>query len=1597
MFDFGNSVVDNFPNTPAGSNQITVEVTALVTAAANNVDGTTIVNTATLSWGTGQLTATAPVKVVEPKLTISKTASVSHADAGDFVTYTVTVAHAPTSDAPAFDLVLSDPIPAGAVLVPGTVTTTAGSIVTGNGASDTSVKVTDPLLLLANTITITYEVKLTPATLPGGTVTNTAGLGYDHGPSTRPDSGSASSSVTINSSGISGFVYVDANNDGIYQNGTETPLGNVQVTLTGTDYLGNTVNIPVTTNAVTGGYLISGLRPGTYTLTETEPAGYFKGKDTPGTLFGGNAPPPPSTIIQTIVIPAESDATGINYNFGERIAADLAVTKTVDNATPLPGTDITFTVTVTNNGPSNATGVVVSDPLPSGLQFVSSSAGAAYDSTTGLWTIGNLANGAAVSLNVVALVVSTSPATNTATISHEDQFDQDLTNNSASVTETPQAIDLGVTKTIDNATPTVGYTVNYTIGLTNTGLVTATDVALTDLLPSGLSFISDTATQGTYDATTGIWTVGSLPVGGNLTLDIVARVMSPDPQTNTVTVSHADQSDTNPANNTASVTETPNLCDNGLLSVATNFNLFTFQDANLSGTEAAGRVAVGGNATLTNFGVGYGLPNSNGSRDDLIVNNNLTYTNGQVLNGNLVYGNSETLNDVTIPNGTAFQGSDFDFTAVQVNETVESSVLAARPDNGQVQSANGTLSLLGTDPTINVFTVPGDLLANASTVTITAPQGSVVIINVSGTSDQIENLGLTLSGTDNQHVVWNFSQATSLNISGVEVAGSVLAPLANVSFNSGGLDGTLVANSVTGGGEFHNAPSQVGCVAYLQPTQNGSQADLAITKTDGVTLVIPGTNTTYTIVVTNNGPGNVTGALVSDVLPAGTTFVSATGGATYNAATNTVSYTTGTLATSANTSFTVTLAISPTLTGTLTNTATVLPPAGVTDPNPANNSASDTDTLTPPGADLSITKTDGMAWVAPGTNDTYTITVTNNGPNSVTGAKVSDVLPAGTTFVSATGGVTYNAATNTVSYTTGTLAVLGTTSFTVKLALSAGLTGTLTNTATVAAPAGVTDPNLANNSASDSDVVTTHPTIDLGVTKTIDDATPTVGYTVTYTIGLTNTGLEAATHVTLTDLLPAGLSFVSATPSQGTYNKTTGIWTVGTVPLGANLTLDVVARVMSANPRTNTVKVSHADQVDTNPANNTASVTETPILCDNGLLSAATNFDVVTFQNANLTGTESAGRVAIGGNATLTSFGVGAGLTNSNGTRDDLIVNGNLTYKNGQVLNGNIVYGNSATLNNVGIPNGTARKGNVFDFTAVQINEKVESGVLATRPSNGLVQSAIRRAPFARNGPDHQRLLGAGYTARERSLGDDHGPARVGRHHQRGRHERPDREPGHHGDGDGQPACGVELLAGDQSENHRSGGGGQRARPAGQRLVHQRRPGRHPGRQFRQWKRRVPQCPVAGGMRGRPPADEHVPRDGQRQAPRRVGRVLAREDRTGPDQEFQRRREPRRRWPPGWRRTSPTSTGPPPGRITWWGRPTPSWQPCSTPWRARPPRRRTPRFWPRPCRSMPATPAWAGTRRRSRTVSTSRPRGWALPCGMWPTREPRLAWRTIRL
>jgi uncharacterized repeat protein (TIGR01451 family) len=257
-------------------------------------------------------------------------------------------------------------------------------------------------------------------------------------------------------------------------------------------------------------------------------------------------------------------------------------------------------------------------------------------------------------------------------------------------------------------------------------------------------------------------------------------------------------------------------------------------------------------------------------------------------------------------------------------------------------------------------------------------------------------------------------------------------------------------------------------------------ADLQVTVNDGKTATVAGASNTYTIVVSNTGPSYVTGAVVKDTFPAtltGITFTATqTGGATgFSLSGSGNINNTLTLPPGSAVTYKATGKLSPAATGTLSDTATVTVPSGIADPNPANNSDTDTDNITVQ-ADLKVTVNDGKTAAVPGSQDTYTIVVTNAGPSRVTGAVIHDTFPStftGVTYTATTSGGASGFTANGSGNINNTVTMPAASTITYKATgtISASATGSISNTATVTAPAGATDPNTANNSATDTDTL----------------------------------------------------------------------------------------------------------------------------------------------------------------------------------------------------------------------------------------------------------------------------------------------------------------------------------------------------------------------------------------------------------------------------------------------------------------------------------------------------------------------------------------------
>ena len=265
--------------------------------------------------------------------------------------------------------------------------------------------------------------------------------------------------------------------------------------------------------------------------------------------------------------------------------------------------------------------------------------------------------------------------------------------------------------------------------------------------------------------------------------------------------------------------------------VASDFNVFVFGDMNEHSVDTQGRVAVGGNATYLNYAIGAALSNSKGTRDDLIVGKKLDFTNGQVINGNIVYGDTIKLTRVGLPNGTARKGNLIDFTAARTDITNRSLVGSSYATTGVQTSTATTLTLKGTNTDFNVFNITTNDLRPNITFTIDAPATSTVLINVNGTNAQFSYMGFKLIGVNKQKVLYNFYNATQLQIVHIGIQGTIMAPKATISSDSSSVDGFVVAESFTGQGEAHQIPF-TGCIK--PKTTITSTTTLVLTSTTPV-------------------------------------------------------------------------------------------------------------------------------------------------------------------------------------------------------------------------------------------------------------------------------------------------------------------------------------------------------------------------------------------------------------------------------------------------------------------------------------------------------------------------------------------------------------------------------------------------------------------------------------------------------------------------------------------------------------------------------------------------------------------------------------------
>ncbi len=403
---------------------------------------------------------------------------------------------------------------------------------------------------------------------------------------------------------------------------------------------------------------------------------------------------------------------------------------------------------------------------------------------------------------------------------------------------------------------------------------------------------------------------------------------------------------------------------------------------------------------------------------------------------------------------------------------------------------------------------------------------------------------------------------------------------------------------------------------------SADSADLSISKTDGSTTYTPGAGITYTIEVTNLGPDSASGFNITDNVPAaisGLTIDSCTTSGTASCGTsslvgNTVSFTGASINAGGANKITITLSgtVDSGTTGTLSNTANIVIPGGAsfTDPDTiTNNSATDDSTqavVVVPSADLSISKTDGSTTYTPGTGITYTIEVTNLGPDSASGFNITDSVPAAITGLTIDSCTTSGTAScgssslvgNTVSFTGASINAGGANKITITLSGTVGLgtTGTLSNTANIVIPGGAsfTDPDTVNNSSTDQD----SPGVDVQVIAVDDgESSYIAGDTRTYTVAILNASPVNLMGVSVTSSFPAQLSnwaWAGAPSNSADFSDSVNI------PGGTILLYTVTTLTQGGGTLNMTVNATvPSGFVDTDPSNNSKTDSDQQIYSGN--------------------------------------------------------------------------------------------------------------------------------------------------------------------------------------------------------------------------------------------------------------------------------------------------------------------------------------------------------------------------------------------------------------
>ena len=850
-------------------------------------------------------------------------------------------------------------------------------------------------------------------------------------------------------------------------------------------------------------------------------------------------------VTNDVYDPNETNNKANNTTDVESLA-DLVVVKEVSNKNPKFGETIFWTVTVTNNGPDVAVNTKVTDKLPAGLIFVGSDGN--YDAATGVWNVGDLANGESKSLKITTIVnITNATILNVANVTSDTPGNNTPGNNT---TDVFSIADLEVIKLVSNSTAKKGDIITWTIVVTNNGPDSAVNVKVTDKLPDGLIYNGHNAEIGNYDPVSGVWIVGDLASGVSKTLNISTIVNI----TNKTIVNVANVTSDTPGNRTNGTNNTTSvpLADLEVIKTAMNatvkigdlvfWNIIvinhgpdTVTSFTITDLLEDGLIFVDTHGNLI-----YDISFSEIFNETLKVGESVEIYVATYVNASNIYLTNHVLviGDIEDPNPDNNEDED----VVEVIPTADVEVAKFVSSNvtktGEVITWTIVVTNNGPDTAVNVKVtdnLPDGLISNGHNAEVGNydPQTGVWIVG---------DLASGVSKTLNISTIVNITNKTIVNVANVTSD----TPDSNKTNN--------IANNTTD----------------VCP-----EADLVITKTVSNSTPSKGDIIIWTITVVNNGPDAAVNVTIFDEVPEGLTVIE--NGRLLNSRTITVFI--PELESGKTTVFDFETLVDVTNIN-VTNVASVN--STTYDPNKTNNKDNETVKVNPE-ADLEITKLVSNTTARYGDEITWTVIVTNNGPDAAVNVVVNEKLPVELIYN------THTAEEGLYDVSKGiwkidTLA----SGESVKLEIITTVNATNKNiTNIVDVTSDTPDSNKTNNAANNTTDVP--PEADIGVVKEVNATECMKDQFVEWTITMTNHGPDGASNVVVKDNLPETLIFVS---SDGNYNPDTGIWTIDYLANGETRVLHIITKVNTTgivivNNVTATSGVYDPDMSNNNASNST--------------------------------------------------------------------------------------------------------------------------------------------------------------------------------------------------------------------------------------------------------------------------------------------------------------------------------------------------------------------------------------------------------------------------